>query len=891
MSSRLKRIQCKPVESVKLFRRFLPGFALALVLIAILPYEGSAQFLSRSYRPLWDEPYENYGDFGYVGYRVIDETRIFDPLGNYLIDGASVFQLEEYRTVAPLRGSSISKYGYFANPFENLVITGDAYKGWWTKFIIGNAVGTVFTPLTLSISRLDGLRWDTTSHRNKFSIVASRFTNPTGLKDIGTYLLGGHWEAAVGDVLVFGASYVNLHHTDSFMGRKQGSMKGSVPTRINSPESIYVMFNDDSPGDGSGVRVYDLEILVNGEPLEDEPDVEIFKLDLSSEMDDNAIDFVSQNAPWLTESMIFTTLEKMLKDPVEEDTDFMEAEDTTVLIYRFNLDPESRDVGKDVSFRALVSGDYSIDLVSAMNQENLPKPWVDWHNVRRARGNPMDHANLERISISYGFPTGMAITGLNLRANLFGTDLNMEYTNNYKYFQYPTKGGLRTQKKSDAYFVNALKDVGGWLEIGGELFNISPDYTSSFGYWKDGTQLIRYYKTVDDNDDRDEWPDSWEHGDPGDNILKPSLDARENLGSGIPWPVGQGVFPGLDRDEDGIIDTNLNDNQIPDYLEPFLMYYVDPDDFIYGDDFNNNGIVDDRENDNSPDYPYDWDSRGNHLFAIFKPADGLSLRFGRYDVKRIALEGRNETTYGEVNWNRNFAKQVRLSLNHRIKRVKDNIPDPVYYYVIDPAAEANFSLTIRNDILKMRNSLVNTSFLEALFSGIPRSNFTGSFKYEVNSQRESAFVGGGLQGNRNIREWSFILKGDHTWKVKNFKLIPMLKYMRHRVSAPSSPELALHEYRFAPIIRVDYPLGENTTFRFGVQGLPFFRDKFRDLEREYNDYDAVNYVYLLENLSDYMGYRLSTMIGYKRERKEFTGIEGISPHTFAEYFILFRVGG
>ena len=87
-----------------------------MVLIALSPHEGIAQFLSRSYRPLWDEPYENYGDFGYVGYRVIDETRVFDPLGNYLIDGASVFQLEEYRTLAPLRGSSISKYGYFANP-------------------------------------------------------------------------------------------------------------------------------------------------------------------------------------------------------------------------------------------------------------------------------------------------------------------------------------------------------------------------------------------------------------------------------------------------------------------------------------------------------------------------------------------------------------------------------------------------------------------------------------------------------------------------------------------------------------------------------------------------------------------------------------------------------
>ena len=69
----------------------------------------------------------------------------------------------------------------------------------------------------------------------------------------------------------------------------------------------------------------------------------------------------------------------------------------------------------------------------------------------------------------------------------------------------------------------------------------------------------------------------------------------------------------MDENNDLIPDSDQNFNGIPDWTEPILFYDADPPDFIYGIDFNNNGVVDYRENDALPDYPYPRDPPGRSL--------------------------------------------------------------------------------------------------------------------------------------------------------------------------------------------------------------------------------------------------------------------------------------
>ena len=175
-------------------------------------------------------------------------------------------------------------------------------------------------------------------------------------------------------------------------------------------------------------------------------------------------------------------------------------------------------------------------------------------------------------------------------------------------FPYQGMPGRRNTLDAQAYSIvgkRAFED----FDLNFEVFRVPPDYRTSFSYWDDGKALkLKEFQLIDDNDDLDPWPDSWEHEDPlslifQDDITLSTPESRENLEPASLRDIGFGVFPGLDDNGDGIIDTNVNDNLLPDYVEPFLMYYVESEEFVYGDDFNNNGVVDSRENDNKPDYP------------------------------------------------------------------------------------------------------------------------------------------------------------------------------------------------------------------------------------------------------------------------------------------------
>ena len=140
----------------------------------------------------------------------------------------------------------------------------------------------------------------------------------------------------------------------------------------------------------------------------------------------------------------------------------------------------------------------------------------------------------------------------------------------------------------------------------GELFSIGPDYNTALrtfhsdvgsvgGGLKNNTGV---WTMGDDNDDDDRYPDRM----------------YTNTVSGVNTR-GQdpdGVFPGKDEDGDGIPDNNRNSNELPDYFEPFLMYDVDPDEYDYGPDLNQNHVIDTREDDRKPDYPYDADLKGGH---------------------------------------------------------------------------------------------------------------------------------------------------------------------------------------------------------------------------------------------------------------------------------------
>ena len=80
-------------------------------------------------------------------------------------------------------------------------------------------------------------------------------------------------------------------------------------------------------------------------------------------------------------------------------------------------------------------------------------------------------------------------------------------------------------------------------------------------------------------------------------IASPIGSAAGQLGTGIGVSGGSAggdiaVFPGLDENNDFVSDFNQNQNSRPAFSEPFLRYAVDPPEFLFGMDMNNNTLID-----------------------------------------------------------------------------------------------------------------------------------------------------------------------------------------------------------------------------------------------------------------------------------------------------------
>ena len=909
--------------------RLLPRrvfYTLALVGWLASSSTAQAQFLSRAYFPLWMEDYENYALSGYrdalqpivvgkgtslgnsygsssvAGYFVEQERSTYDPFGNYLVDGLDVFRLEEYRTVAPDNGSLLFKSNLYNRLFQNLVIVRDTYKGWSSRFIIGDAVRTKFSPLTLDLARLNGLRWDAASQKNRFSVVASRISDPItelgGLAEprsqpFSSYLLGGRWETTLGGLLTWGASWSTLFQMDTLV-RDGAGRKGVVPSSLAGPQALFVVISDDSPQDGRGALVYALEMLVNGQPSGQRPegkrirnliDSKVFKreedkypLPLAS------VSFLRQDGPWAlnaadrsTEGQNSAYFNVLNTDPRTgnvglfadgEPVDLaaarpVEVAGTDLLIFRFEHIPAGT---KEVSFRALVANDYNIDVATGLGRVKTETlVWDDWHNVERAPGNIQDGSNLRWVKFNYSFPTGISTVAFDLKAKILGATISAEAANNASYYRFPAREGSAQTRSRFAYYANISRPVARG-DVSLEVFAIPSAYTTSLALWSNAANRPVVFDLVDDNDDRDEWADS------GD------VD---------------GVFPGLDADGDGVIDTNVNANNLPDYLEPFIMYYVDPDDFVFGDDFNHNGVVDVRENDNTADYPYDRDSRGQHAFASFVLPWSIRFTAGGYDIHQPTTGGRNRAAYGLLEYTRRAEHWGLVQAAFRSQRVQDDIAD-------DLAASGRFSglegagfvtdiTSSRGQVLdglSTKNSLVHTAFVHTAFTRLKNLGVVNSLKWERNGRRAAVFPDGTSQGRETEGSWAFVHKADYPMKAGNFTLTPMYKFLWQRRVKPSSGQDPFYAARhLVPILKLDYHFTPSTLFRVGFQGFPGLKERYKETSAPYAAFAATSQVFLLQNKGNYSGFDLFLNMGYRQTRRDFSTWATARSVSEGEYFI------
>ncbi len=886
-------------------------------------------FVSRYYAP-----FLNFGWTDYENYREgIPIFKRYDAFGNYLTEGYEVFRMEETRAVAQgEQGSVLLKGQFYENWLRHLIIVDDAYGGWSTRLMVGDAISTTFSPLTLNMARLNGIRWDEASANNRFSIILSRISDPIklDLKDRldrggerrtvtdGVYLMGGHWESHVGDFLILGGTYVNLHRFDSSRGFTTNTRKGLAPPQT-SVQEVIVRFQDDSPEDGVGGAA-------------------VFAVSATAHIREGGVDRfekIPASAPEVSEGVAAGPRH------VEASGYFENRQGFRIPVFvEYSFPVPDSTVG--VKIAAVVGNDYQI-LTRQDHRYTVSSGGgartTEFVIARRAEGNVIDMSNKGQVVFEQGMLTGQDVVGLNGSASVSGFEVRGEVARSSTYFQHAADDGERADYDDFGWYVTVEKEIHA-VSLGFEGFHIGPKYnTYAFKsaarqkaeanpeFSSDGVQVpfinrtfgvlqnedivdsrtagTHYffnlddrqdpastyrnsggnklnnpiYALVDDNDDIDQWPDDW--------VQDWDIAGRESKY----LESDAGVYPFFDFDADGFADNNRNRNELLDSDEPFLMYFTDPREFYFGDDFNNNFLLDMWEDDDQPNYPYFKDEEGFHVTAASSLAPGLEATLGRYSVDQIAGGGHNDVTYGRLRYEWSQGDHWRLRLDHESKTVEDDIANPYFDFRVDLISDGRLvpMQFFFPDLLEARDSFVNRGLLHVEYKPGRYWNINAKLRYELNDQQATTLDNGDVQPEDDVDFVGYLIKGDYTRHYGRMAFMPRFK-LQYRRQERSTIALPLREdLILAPLVRIDYHLTHRSTIAIGAQGLPLLVDRRIDFRDRDNDAKHQTYQLAWINQSNFGGYKIGTEAGAEYRSINFD-VSGLPDESFVRFFFKMFAG-
>ena len=545
---------------------------------------------------------------------------------------------------------------------------------------------------------------------------------------------------------------------------------------------------------------------------------------------------------------------------------------------------------RDVAFNVLVANDYCIDIIAPIYgfrqtttgdfyDEPISDAWngnwtinsYDKKHCLKAAGNVKDGSNQRWVKVRYDRITGMNVYGMNMELDWRGLFVRAEFNENNTKWSYPLKekwtGAKRTEYTSRAWFINAEKKFGNW-SVGAELFNYPNEY-------------MQYWAPIDDNDDDDSF-------------------------------VGGSEYPGLDADFDLMIDTTWRG-------KPFLDYFYDS--ITVGDDFNHNGVVDSRENDNQIDLPYDQDSKGQHYFMKYRPRLATIFTLGHYDVEQEYQGGRNFTRYFKFEHHQRIRGIGEFLFYNRTERINDD-----YKLPLDTRTRSQ-----HHDLI---NNWKATNILSTRLNFIPNTNIINNFRFITSSNvgdllRPEGTTDEVIQNFMMVHNNNELIgryagynygmehKVDYTFRladarvipdiqyrgyrlikekrIKELKFMPMIKIVHTHGYKPHNNYAIRREYRrprtinIYPILRFDYRVAPKTRLRFGIQGFTGFPQKHRErggyMLNNLNDRDVRNQVIAIENQTLYQGFNLNVLGGMRYTKTKFINDPGKVDPGATEYFI------
>ena len=753
-----------------------------------------------------------------------------------------------------------------------------------------------------------------------------------GYNDAGTgaILRGGRFRRKLG-VLTLGATYTTAYGVQG--NRERGDeWRGTVSYHTPTPIIVAVRFLDDSPEDGEGGPiVYDVRIKVNGKSREDiiptiimddvtrdrttaiTEKLEADYLEPQSLVYYGAPKYeytnTTQTIPKYADlfylqdlirgnnsETVYDNYSKNLSNSyyslVEQGGSPIQANGTEALIYFFDLASIGEKMNR-IEATATVANDYRIQTAHIYTLQSQGghdtsgknKSWYDatyWRTVAQADGNIKDNSNVRTIKFDFGLQVASVIYGFDADFNYRGFQVRGEFVTNTSRYLFPdgTPGegrptdiltglpprtGHYSSQSDHAYYLIMEKD---WNMFGfsGEVFKMGKFYRPWLDYFYPvgrgsinvRNQTARAY-LIEDNDDNDLYPDT--------------MLVQRTMGYRISETEDpDGVFPGNDMDNDGIADNNKNNNRVPDYNEPFLMFDVDPDDFVFGNDYNNNTIPDFREDDLKPDTPYDLDRQGRHFILRFSPQKSIDIVTGSFRTRGVGTSTRTNTDYLKSMLNYDVFGVGKLYAEYRYERTQDNIRDP--YIQVETKMQENylmpgvtaqlgrFDRDLYYDELEYRNSNVNRLFLDSAIRALPSITLENHIKYERNSQIEGTMYDKTYQPHDVLSTLAMVNKIVYTKRFGNFVFSPGVKFRLYKKVRSESLQPLDHYLMRIPLVMFKYIISPRTDISLGFQGIPGMALDYSDFVQTQNDFEQVSYKIQLQNRTSYFGYNIWAAAGF-----------------------------
>ncbi len=747
-------------------------------------------------------------------------------------------------------------------------------------------------------------------------------------------LRGGQIRRKIG-ALTLGATYANMYAMQGTR-EGGTNLGGHVSDYSPTPIIYAMRVVDDSPHDGDGPIVHNVKLKIDGvyrpdiKPfvvLDDLRNELITAVNSKSQqqyllykgttfsgqeltfdqltMDERTpkyLDYMylnDYNRGWNTKNLTDNYDAEAAKDyykAIDPGDKPIQVSGNEYVVYMFDLGSIKDKVNR-VQVDLTVSGDYRVQISQIYTKkvdgghdykgENMTHYRARyWRTMAQAEGNVKDGSNLRTVSLDYGYEVGNSIYGFDMHFNYLGFRINGEFVTNTHFYMFsdgvpgtglppnpPTdvtaRDGYRSSTTDHAYYLTIEKD---WSMFGfaGELFKMGKFYRPYMNYFTPSdiagngvncrNDSIRM-TMVEDNDDDDQYPDT-------------QFRARSMANRVASLTDPDGVFPGNDLDHDGYPDNekNADPDNIPDYDEPFLMFDVDPDEYIFGDDFNNNTIPDHREDDMKYDTPYDLDREGSHFYLRFSPLKNVNLIAGSFRTGGVGLDNRTDDDYFKANVDYDVFMIGKLFAEYRYERIQDNIQDK---FVVVPTktqytamAWHQYSRYVRDlyfDEVEYRNSKVQKIFIESKIRAIPSLTIENHIRYERNKQIEGTMYDNTFQPEDVVTIFGMVNKLVYTKQLGNWTLSPGLKFRLYKKGRSESLNPLDHYMMRIPLIYLKYQISPQTNVTLGLQGFKGFELQYRDYIQGQNDYKQINYTLQVENRTNYFGFDVWGGFGFRLE--------------------------